>query len=94
MCSFKEEYEWYVDKAFSHHISRDNNELNSHKKNKDGKVILGNSAPVKGLGKGNVDIDNNAGSTNVLLVQGLKKNILSVGLIDDKGHTIVFTSTK
>ena len=31
---------------------------------------------------------------DALLVQGLKKNILNVGQMEDKGNIVVFTSTK
>ena len=70
------------------------NKFVSLKRNKDGKVILGNSAPTKVLGKGRAKLDKHTKVTDALLVQGLKQNILSVGQIVEKGHTIVFTSNK
>lgn len=60
-------------------------------KNKSGKVILGNSSPTKLLGKGTVDFDiKKIEATNVLLVKGIKKNILSVRKTVDKGNVIVY----
>jgi len=47
---------------------------------------------AKVLGKGCVDVDiKNIEATNVLLVDGLKDNILSVSQITNKGHAILFT---
>lgn len=49
---------------------------------KGGEVVLGKNAPTKVLGKGRVYLDvKNTKEANVLLVEGLKKNILSVGQI-------------
>ncbi len=75
-------------------MSGDKNKFESLKKSKDGKVILGNSAPTKVLGKSRAKLDKYRKVDDTLLVQGLKHNIPSVGPIDDKGHIIVFTSTK
>ena len=51
LCSFENEDEWYIDNGCSHHMSGDKNKFESLKNNKDGTVILGNSAPTKVLGK-------------------------------------------
>lgn len=64
------------------------------KKNKDGKVIIRNGAPTKVMGKGRIKLKKHAKAIDVLLVQGLKQNILSVGQMDDKRRIIMFTSTK
>ena len=68
--------------------------MESLKKNQDGKVILSNDAPKKVLGKGRAIINKNIRAVDTLLVQGLKKNISSVGQMEDKISVIVFTSTK
>jgi len=49
----------------------DKNRFESLKKNKDGKFILGNSAPAKVLGKGRAKLDKYTKEANALLVQGL-----------------------
>jgi len=64
------------------------------KKNKDGKVILGNSVPAKVMGKGRIKIEKYAKSFDALLFQGIKHNIISVVQMDDKGQIIIFTLSK
>ena len=59
MCAFEEEDKWYIDSAFSHHMTGNKRRIISLKKNKSGEVILGNSAPTKVLGVGSVDLDVN-----------------------------------
>jgi len=71
-------------------MARDKNKFKSLGNKKDGKVIPGNNAPTKVLVKGRAKINKYRRATNILLVQGLKHNILSVGLM----VVIVFTSTK
>jgi len=67
----------------------------SLKKNKSGNIILGNSSSSKVLGMVNVELYiKSTKATNVLLVDGLKDSILSVGKIADKGHVIVSTLTR
>lgn len=75
-------------------MSGDKNKFESRNTNKNGKVILGNNAPTKVLGKVRAKLDKHNKAIEALLVQGLKQNILRVGQIDDNGCTIVFTSTK
>lgn len=72
----------------------DKNNFESLKKNKYGKVILGNSALTKVLGKGRAKLDKYTKVVDALLIQGLKKIVLSVGQMADKQHIIVFTSNK
>lgn len=70
-------------------MSRDKNKFVSLQKNKDRKVIIGNSAPAKVLGKGRVKFDKDIESTDALLVQELKQTIPSVGQIANKGHNFI-----
>jgi len=64
-------------------------------KNKSGKIILGNGTFAEVLGKGNADVDiKNTKIKNVLMVDGLKDNFLSVGKITDKWNVVVFASTR
>ena len=94
LCSFEDEDECYIDNECSHHMAGEKNKFESPKKNKDGKFILGNSAPTKVLGKGRAKLDKYTKEVDALLVQGLNHNIISVGKIECKGHIIVFTLTK
>ena len=72
----------------------DKNKFVSLKKNKDGKVILENNSPIKVLRKGRAKLNKYIRAVDVLLVQWLKQNILSVGQMEYKGNVDVFTSTK
>lgn len=50
--SFEDEDEWYIDSICSHHMNGDKDKFESLKKNTYGKVIHGNSAQTKVMGKG------------------------------------------
>ena len=68
--------------------------MDSLKKNHHGNVILGTDVSTKVLGQGKAKINKTRATTDDFLVQGINKNILSVGQMTDKGNIIVFTSTK
>ena len=57
-------------------------------------AILGRFKHLKILGKGDVQISLPNGSVwrlqNVRHVPGLKKNLISVGQLDDEGHVVSF----
>jgi hypothetical protein len=60
---------------------------------KSGNVTFGNDAPGKIKGKGMVSLSNGKGKAqDVLLVDGLKHNLLSVSQMCDKGCEVVFMS--
>jgi hypothetical protein len=60
---------------------------------KEGNITFGNDAPGKIKGKGMVSLSNGKGkSQDVLLVDGMKQNLLSVSQICDRGCEVVFTS--
>lgn len=89
MCSFEEEDELHINNICSHNMYEDKKKLVSLKKTKYGIAILGNNARTKVLGKGGAKINKHTRENDGLLVQGLKKNILSLGKIFDKGNTIL-----
>jgi hypothetical protein len=60
---------------------------------KSGNVTFGNDAPGKIKGKGIVSLSNGKRkSQDVLFVEGLKHNLLSVSQVYDRGCEVVFTS--
>jgi hypothetical protein len=60
---------------------------------KSGNVTLVNDAPGKIKGKGMVSSSNGKGKAqDVLLVYGMKHNLLSVSQMCDRGCEVVFTS--
>ena len=61
--------------------------------NKDGTVIFGNDNRANIIGKGTVNLGTQKGRVeNVLLVEDMTHNLLSVSQICDHGHTCVFDS--
>jgi hypothetical protein len=63
------------------------------KKEKGGNVSFGDKASTRIVGKGIVSLDNgNTKTQNVLYVEGIKHNILSVIQMCDKGYNLTFRS--
>ena len=70
----------YIDSGCSKHMTRDKSKFLSLSESKSGNVTFGNDAPGKIKGKGMVSLSNGKGKTqDVLFVDGLKHNLLSVG---------------
>ena len=86
---------WYVDNSFSTHITRDRRKFVSLKEKKDGTVSFGNVGSSNLIGSGSVTLrSKDSLAKNVLLVENMNHNLLSVGQICDKEHTMLFNSTK
>jgi hypothetical protein len=84
---------WYIDNGCSKDMTRDKGKFLSLSKSKLGNVTFGNDAPGKIKGKGMVSLSNGKGkSQDVLLVDGMKHNLLSVSQMCDKECEVVFTS--
>jgi hypothetical protein len=65
------------------------------RKERDGPVSFGNDDSTKIIGKGTVRIGNkNTKAENVLLVEDMKHNLLSVSQMCDQGHKVTFDSQK
>jgi hypothetical protein len=63
------------------------------RKEKDGPVSFGNDNSSKIIGEGTVRIGNkNEKGQNVLLVEDMKHNLLSVSQMCDQGHKLTFDS--
>jgi transposase InsO family protein len=84
---------WYIDSGCSKHMTRDKGKFLSLSERKLGNITFVNDAPGKINGKGMVSLSNGKGkSQDVLLVYGLKHNLLSVSQVCDRGCEVVFTS--
>jgi hypothetical protein len=84
---------WYIDSGCSKHMTGDKGKFLSLSESKSGNVTFGNDAPGKIKGKGMVSLSNGKGKAQyVLLVDGLKHNLLSVIQMCDRGCEVVFTS--
>ena len=79
--SFKDKDEWYIDSGCYHHMIGDKRKMESLRKNHHGNFILGTDVSGNVLGQGKAIINKTREEVDALLVQGLKKNILSVGQI-------------
>jgi hypothetical protein len=89
----KQKNPWYIDSGCSKHMTGDKSKFLTLSEKKSGDVTFGNDAPGKIKGKGMVSLSNGKGkSQDVLLVDGLKHNLLSVSQVCDKGCEVVFTS--
>jgi hypothetical protein len=87
--------QWYVDSGCSKHMTGDQDKFLSLKKKEKGSVTFGDNVSAKILGKGTISLGNNkAKEENVLLVENLKPNLLSVSQTCDQGHILIFDSQK
>jgi hypothetical protein len=88
----KEEDEWYIDSGCSSNMTRDQDKFISLKR-KGGNVSFVDDSSTKILGGGVVDLGRkNVKEKNVLLVEDLKHNLLSVSKMCDQGYTVMFDS--
>jgi hypothetical protein len=89
----KKKYPWYIDSGCSKHMIGEKDNFLYISKRKTGNVTFGNDDPGKIKGKGMVSLSNGKGkSQDVLLVDGMKHNFLSVIQMCDRGCDVVFTS--
>jgi hypothetical protein len=76
-------------------MTGDKNRFITLKKERDGPVSFGNDNSAKIIGKGTVKIGSkDAKGKNVLLVESMKHDLLSVSQMCDQGHRIIFYSKK
>ena len=86
--------QWYVDNGCSKNMTWDKNKFLSLKRKEKVRVTFG-EVSAKILGKGTISLGNNrAKAKNVLLVENLKPNLLSVTQTCDPGHILIFDSKK
>jgi hypothetical protein len=84
---------WYIDSGCSKHMTGDRSKFLTLSDSKSGNVTFGNDAPGKVKGKGIVSLSNGKRKAqDVLLVENLKHNLLSVSQVCDRGCEVVFTS--
>jgi hypothetical protein len=89
----KQNNPWYIDNGRSKHMTGDKSKFLTLSESKSRNVTFGNDAPGKIKGKGMVSLSNGKGKAqDVLFVDGLKHNLLSVIQVCDKGCEVVFTS--
>ena len=77
--------QWYIDSGCSKHMRRDQSGFLVLKKEKGGNVTFGNDGSAKIIGKGISSLGNErAKAKNVLLIENMKHNLLSVSQLCDQ----------
>jgi hypothetical protein len=85
----------YVDSGCSKHMTSDKDRFLTLRKERDVSVSFGNGNSARIIGRGTVKIGSkDAKAENVLLVEDMKHNLLSVSQMCDQGHKLVFYSQK
>ena len=82
---------WYFDSGCSRHMTGDASILSNFKTMKCGGVTFGDGMSGNILGKGTLNLDGLPKLKNVLLVEGLKANLISISQICDQGFTVNFS---
>jgi hypothetical protein len=86
---------WYVDNGCSKHMTSDRDKFLTLRKERDGSISFGNGDSSKIIGKRTVQIGKkNEKPENVLLVEDMKHNLLSLSQMFDQGHKVTFDSQK
>ena len=90
---------WIIDSGASRHMIGDSKQLHTLSKEQSSHAVeLGDnkSYVVKGLGSTSLKLDNGAKlhRNNILYFPGLKKNLLSISCLEDKGDRVAFVDGK
>lgn len=97
--SLNDDKAWIIDNGASRHMTGDSKQLHTLSKEQSSHAVeLRNnkSYVVKGPGSTSLRLDNGAklNLNNILYVPGLKKNLLSISCLEDKGDRIAFVDGK
>eukprot|EP00253_Pinus_taeda_P016608 PITA_16608 len=90
---------WYLDSGASFHMSCDKNIFSTlEEKDLQIRIEMGDDGKYRVLGEGMVVFQREHGSpltlSNVMYVPGLKKNLVSIAMLEDKGYDVVFSLGK
>eukprot|EP00253_Pinus_taeda_P032109 PITA_32109 len=86
-----QENQWYIDSGCSKHMTGDKEKLHSYNSlEKEKNVSFGNDTPAVIKGKGSVFLKEKVKAENVMYLDGLKHNMLSVNQMCDQGNEVVF----
>eukprot|EP00253_Pinus_taeda_P011421 PITA_11421 len=85
-----QENQWYINIGCLKHMTGDKEKLQSYSAlEKEKKVSFGNDTPVLIKGKGSVQLKEKVKAGNVMYVDGLKHNLLSVSQMCDQGTEVI-----
>jgi len=88
-----QENQWYIDSGCSKHMTGDKEKLQSYSALQKGKkVSFGNDTPAVIKANGTVQLKEKVKAGNVLYVDVLKHNLLSVSQMCDQGTEVIFRS--
>ena len=82
---------WYLDSGCSKHMTGDETKLLNKTRFAGGKVVFGDGVSSQIIGKGTLKEEGMPTLENVLLVKGLKANLLSISQFCDSDHTVTFS---
>ena len=83
---------WYFDSGCSRHMTGEKEFLVNIRPMHCGEVTFGNGLTGKVIGMGTLKFEGLPKLKNVMLVEGLKANLLSISQICDQGYTVSFDS--
>src|SRR4051812_41840933 len=81
---------WYLDSGCSRHMTGKRSMFQSLELKSAGKVKFGGNQKGEIIGPGTICIGNSPSITNVVLVDGLAHNLLSISQLSDNGYDIIF----
>ena len=84
----------YLDSGCSRHMMEDETQFTSLKSKDGGLVTFRDNSKGKIIEIGSINKNSSTSIENVLLVEGLKDNLLSISQLYDKGCNVVFESFK
>ena len=85
--------QWCVYSGCSKHMESEKNKFVSLRKEKEGSAKFSNNKSAKIVGKEIVSLETNMlWQKNVLLIENMKHNMLSISQLCDQGHTLLFNS--
>jgi hypothetical protein len=82
---------WYLDSGCSRHMSGDKSLFTRLEKYDGGYVTFGDGSKSKVVGKGSVQAPGICTLENVLFVDGLKANLISISQMCDSHHEVIFS---
>ncbi|KAG9458352.1 hypothetical protein H6P81_002860 [Aristolochia fimbriata] len=85
---------WYFDSGCSRHMTGKSDLLSNISYTESGQVTFGDGGKGTITGKGTLNVDGLPRLQNVLLVQGLKANLISISQLCDENLQVHFTSDK
>ena len=85
---------WYLDSGYSKHMTRYRSLFKVFESKKGGNVTFGDGSKSQIKGKGTISLPRLPDIANVLYVEGLRVNLLSISQICDQGFMVLFSKEK